>query len=160
MNRLTPLSTRAVPAAATLLLALAVSGCAFSAAHKAYLQDLQTRQIKPMIQAKAEKFDPLELSDIEYMVQEQVPDDQILYHLRRSKAVYYLSSADVERLQQAGVHSEIIDFLLQTPRRYAPPYYYYPYYYPPPYYYPSFHYYYGPYPYYYYGGGGIRGYRY
>ena len=111
-----------------------------------------------MVQAKAQTFEPLELSEIEHLVQKQVPDEQILYHLRRGKAVYQLTTNDVERLRKAGVSGDIIDFMLSTARRYAPIYYYPPPYYYSPYYCPPY-YYYGPYPYYR-GGGGIRAYPY
>jgi hypothetical protein len=92
--------------------------------------------------------DALSLWDIKALAKAGVSDAIVLRYLRDQRSVYYLSSDDVTGLRKAGVSQSIVDYMLQTPQRYATAYYYGPY----PYYYDPF---WGPpFPYNYWGGYG------
>lgn len=82
---------------------------------------------------------PLTLEQIISMAQEGRTPDEIIAEIDKSRTLYELSAEDVIRLSDGGVDSRVIDYMLEThrrflKRRYDP--YWYPYYpYPPGWYY-------------------------
>ena len=129
-----------------------------SAKKRAYLETLHTQNVRPEVYTKGASFAPLTVDEIEHLVAQGIPEDQILYHLKKSRAIYQLRPEDVDRLRKVGTSEKLISYLVNSPAKvrpyYPPPYYYGPYHgwgYPYPYYRP----YYCP-PYYYPYGGGIR----
>ena len=128
---------------ACLLALMLLAGCATSGSkHQAYLEQLRAQNVKPEVYAKAEELKSLSLADIEHMLSQGVPEPSIVYHLRKTRATYRLTTDDVDRLRRAGASENLIDYLLRTPLEYRPAYWpYYPY---GPYYYWGYPY---PYPY-------------
>lgn len=103
-----------------------------------YAETAREYEAPPAVVEKLENGRSLDLEDIERLSQLDVPNSVVIGYLRAVGDVYSLKSAHVERLRDAGVGDEIIDYLLSTPTsawrrarqvRFMRPYY--PYY--PPY---------------------------
>lgn len=111
---------------------LGLGGCAsLSEADRAALAH---GTVSPNLRERMNAFDPLEISDIMELSHKRIAPDFIIRYLRSTAHVYTLDSQDVVLLRQAGVASNIVDYLLATPSlygmRYADPgYRYEPYYY-------------------------------
>ena len=96
---------------------------------------LQQHGVSPKVAERMKYEMPLELADIMELSQKKLPQEFILRYLRSTTQVYNLTSQDVLQLRQAGVRSNVIDYLLATPSIYAmrysdpwfrsEPYYYY-----------------------------------
>ena len=123
------------------------AGCA--AIDKTERNILVQQNVSPAVRDRMVHGDILTLSDIIELSQRQVPPGLMIRYLNFTRAIYSLDKPALTRLNQAKVPQEVIDYLLETPSRFAPRAYYYPrpyysydpYYYP--YYYPASPYYYG-----------------
>lgn len=111
---------------------------------------LLQHHVSPSVYDKMMHGEVLTLSDIVELSQRQVPSSLMIRYLDSTRAIYTLDKSAMARLKGAKVCQEVIDYLVDTPARFAPrpvfyrrPYYVYDDYYP--YYAPS----YAPYPYYY-----------
>lgn len=152
MNR----SILVVKLAALVGLAAILAGCATGRNRQQFLQEFTSRGVEPSIYEKIKDNQVLELFEIEHLAAKGVPDSAIISHLKRSRAVYRLTTADVDKLRTAGVSDNVINYMMSTPTRYrGEGYYGYGYHYPAPWYYgPSWYYpYYPPYYPYHYGPG-------
>jgi hypothetical protein len=137
---------------AVALVPLLLAACGSSAERQADLAAVQRSGVNPAVYDKMVHGDDLGLYDIKDLRRAGVSDDVVLRYLQSRKTVYYLTAEDVGGLKKADVSPTVINYMLQTPRRYAS-YYpaigagfgYFPYYDPfwgPPY--PNY-----PYPYHY-----------
>jgi hypothetical protein len=62
---------------------------------------------------------PLSVTDVKVLSNAGVKSDTLIDHLRDSRAVYQLTTQDVVDLNQAGVSSKVVDYMLNTPRFFA-----------------------------------------
>lgn len=129
----------------TSLLALALfAGCA--AIDRQAQNTLVQHNVSPVVYNRMLQGDALSVDDIIELSRRQVPADMIIRYLRSTCAVYMLDKQSLSRLKQAKVCQEVIDYLLETPRLFAPRFYPRPYYdcrpwYPYEAYYPYYPYY-------------------
>ena len=54
------------------------------------------------------------VADVKALAKAGLSDDVILSHLRNSRAVYHLTTADIIDLKQNGVSEKVIDFMINT----------------------------------------------
>ena len=84
------------------------------------------QQVQPLV--------PLTEEEIIRMSKEGMPPEKVIERIRDSRTIYIMDTADVLRLHELGVPTEIIDYMLNTrikalERQASYPYYpYYPYY--------------------------------
>jgi hypothetical protein len=117
---------------AFLLLPLALTACGLSEQQKADYATVEHSGVSSATYDKMLHGDPLSLSDIKILAHARVNDGIVLRYLRDHSTVYYLTSADVTGLKNAGVSPSIIDYMLMTSRQYGNgPYGYGPYGYQP-----------------------------
>ncbi len=117
-----------------LILPLFLTACGLSDQQKADYASVQRSGVSSAIYDKMVHGDALSLYDIESLSRARVSDGAILRYMRDRATIYTLNSADVQELRNAGVSQSIVDYMLETPRMYAPvPVYPYPYGYPYPY---------------------------
>ena len=96
--------------------ALVTSGCATSPKRQAWLDGIRARDVEEAVYQKIRRWRKTELTEIEHLAKKGVPPADTLRHLQESKAVYHLTTKDIDRLRAAGVEEEVIDYLLSTPR--------------------------------------------
>ena len=75
--------------------------------------------------------DPVTLEQIIAMSSEGRTPEEIIQKIAKSRTLYELKTEDVLRLTDGGVDPVVIDFMLETHRRYIRYRYSYPYYYDP-----------------------------
>jgi len=76
---------------------------------------LEAAGVDPTLTQKAVSGDALELEEIEVLSARNAPNETIVRAIRRSDAVYRLTTEDIDRLSEAGVEDDVIDALLATP---------------------------------------------
>ena len=84
---------------------------------------MQASGVSPAIYDKMVHGDQLSIYDIKSLSRAHVSDGVILRYLRNQGTVYELTTADVVGMRKSGVSESIIDYMLQTPRMYAPDYF-------------------------------------
>lgn len=122
---------RAVAVGAMGVLAAGIAGCASLGKPPPYAAELPGYAVDPVVVAKMEARKPLEIEELVHLSSQKVPDDVIVEHVKTSRAVYQLTTEDVDRLREEGLSADVIDFLLATPglyRQYHAPYPHRPYY--------------------------------
>lgn len=136
---------------ASACLLFGLSGCATTAERQAYLDEFRSHGISSELSGKIEHRERLELEDLAELGRKSVPDSLVIDYVERTRAIYRLTTKDIDYLRHAKLSEAVIDYLLQTPENYYrqralledtrgplygySPYYGYPYYYP----YPLFH---------------------
>ena len=68
----------------------------------------------PQTYARVEQGQPLGLADIKAMAAAGITDDVIISQIRSTHTTYRLSAADIIDLHNAGVSSNVIDFMINT----------------------------------------------
>jgi hypothetical protein len=132
-----------------LLVPLFLTACGLSPQQKADYARVQASGVSSAVYDKMAHGDDLSLYDIKALTRAHVNDGIILRYLRDRQTIYFLNSADVTGLRNAGVSQSIVDYMLQTAQMYGPgiypqigvgigygPYWGPPYAYPYPYSYP------------------------
>ncbi len=110
-----------------LLLPLLLAGCVTPSSRVDYSYLESAHGVDPVLTAKMQSRLPLDVSDIAYLAEKQVPDPVVLDYLGRRRAVYQLDSSQVESLLESGVSRQVVDYMLSTSmavqRVYVHPYY-------------------------------------
>jgi outer membrane lipoprotein SlyB len=81
-------------------------------------------QQSPQTLQRLDQGRPLALADIKALSRAGVSDDIIKSQIRNTRSVYYLGTAEILELKEAGVSEKVIDFMINTPSMYghsAPP---------------------------------------
>ena len=105
---------------------------------KAAREEIEQSGVAPQLLQKMLQGHVLTLPEIEQLAQKGITETNIVKYLRSTGAVYFLTSRQVNDLQQAKVSEGVIDYLLATPRLYRDSTLIYRSYYYPPLYYPSY----------------------
>ena len=100
-----------------------LTACGLSEQQKADYASVQRSGVSSAVYDKMMHGDNLSVYDIKALARAHVNDGIILRYLRDQGTVYDLNSDDVTGLREAGVSQSIVDYMLQTPRTYAPDYY-------------------------------------
>jgi hypothetical protein len=78
-------------------------------------QEAQLRAQAPQTMQRVEQGQPLAVVDVKSLAKAGISDDLIISQIRNSRTVYYLTTADIIDLNNAGVSEKIIDFMINTP---------------------------------------------
>jgi hypothetical protein len=78
-------------------------------------QEAQLRAQAPQTLQRVEQSEPLTVVDVKSLVKAGISDDLVISQIRNSRTVYYLTTADIIDLKNAGVSERIIDFMINTP---------------------------------------------
>jgi uncharacterized protein YcfJ len=96
--------------------------------------DQQQREILarqyPQTLQRVDQGQRLTPADIKALAKSGIGDEVIISQIRNSHTVFYLNTAEIIDLRDAGVSNNVIDFMINTPSLYPPPRMY-----PPPGYY-------------------------
>ena len=111
-----------------------LAGCA--AINRAEQKTLVQHNVSPAVCERMVQGDVLSLSDIIELSRKDVSARFIVHYLYSTRAIYSLDKQALARLNEAKVCTEVIDYLLETPSRFAPRYYPGPYYVAPAPWYP------------------------
>ena len=60
-------------------------------------------------------------ADIKALARAGISDEVIISQIRNSRTVFYLNTAEIIDLKDAGVSNKVIDFMINTPSMYPPP---------------------------------------
>jgi hypothetical protein len=77
--------------------------------------EAQLRAQAPQTMQRVEQGQPLTVVDVKSLVKAGISDDLVISQIRNSRTVYYLTTADIIDLKNAGVSERIIDFMINTP---------------------------------------------
>jgi hypothetical protein len=77
--------------------------------------EAQLRAQAPQTMQRVEQGQPLTVVDVKSLAKAGISDDLIISQIRNSRTVYYLTTADIIDLKNAGVSERIIDFMINTP---------------------------------------------
>jgi len=64
---------------------------------------------------------PLGIADIKSMAKAGISDEVMISHIRNSRTVYRLTTAEIIDLKDSGVSQKVIDFMINTQSLYPPP---------------------------------------
>lgn len=103
-----------------VVLGFLLAGCA--TLNQADRDMLRQHRVSTPLCSKMTHGGRLSTADILELSEKRVSAPFIVHYLRSTLAVYALNSDDVVLLRQAGVNRQVIDYLLATPRLYAPQY--------------------------------------
>jgi hypothetical protein len=78
-------------------------------------QEAQLRAQAPQTMQRIDQGQPLTVVDVKSLAKAGISDDLIISQIRNSRTVYYLTTADIIDLKNAGVSERIIDFMINTP---------------------------------------------
>jgi hypothetical protein len=78
-------------------------------------QEAQLRAQASQTLQRIEQGQPLTVSDVKSLAKAGIGDDLIISQIRNSRTVYYLTTADIIDLKNAGVSERVIDFMINTP---------------------------------------------
>lgn len=106
---------RSYLAALTSLL-LATTGCVTSANRQAWLDGIQSKGVDEAVFQKIKRWRKIELTEIEQLAEKGVASEDILRHFQESRAVYHLTTKDIDRLRAAKVDEDVVDYILSTPK--------------------------------------------
>jgi hypothetical protein len=121
---------KSLPLLSAVLVFGLVTGC--STLDKSDVLLLQQHHVSAALSERMIHGEYLDLGDIIELSHRHLPPNFIVHYLWSTYGVYKLSSADISRLQKAGVNKVVIDYLKATPTIFYPRLY--PGYYPgPPY---------------------------
>jgi hypothetical protein len=84
-------------------------------------QEAQLRAQAPQTMQRVEQGQPLTLVDVKSLARAGISDELIISQIRNSRTVYYLTTADIIDLKNAGVSEKIIDFMINTPTQIPSP---------------------------------------
>ena len=104
---------------AVLLLPLLLAACGLTAQQQADYAAVQRSGVNSAVYDKMVHGDDLSLYDIKALSHAGVSDAVVLRYLQNRQTVYLLTAEDVGGLRKAGVSTNIVDFMLQTPRMYT-----------------------------------------
>jgi len=124
------------PLPALLACLLVLSGCATLDQNDRMA--LARHNASPALTARMAHGEPLAVPDIIELSKKGLPSLFIIRYLRSTETAYPLTVDDVSQLKNAGVSSDVINYLLSTPSIYSPRPYLNPY--PPPFPYDSYYY--------------------
>ena len=54
------------------------------------------------------------MADVRALAKAGLSDEVILSHIRNSRAVYHLTTAEIIELKESGVSEKVIDFMINT----------------------------------------------
>ena len=94
---------------------LVLSGCVSTGNREARVSAFAAYGVPEPILVKIARVRPLELEEIVAVSSQGVPASLLIEFLSQTRAVYELASADVSLLQDQGVASDTVDYLLSTP---------------------------------------------
>jgi outer membrane lipoprotein SlyB len=77
-------------------------------------QEAQLRAQAPQTMQRVERGQPLTVVDVKSLAKAGISDDLIISQIRNSRTVYYLTTADIIDLKNAGVSEKIINFMINT----------------------------------------------
>jgi hypothetical protein len=77
--------------------------------------EAQLRAQAPQTMQRVEQGQPLTVVDVKSLAKAGISDDLVISQIRNSRTVYYLTTADIIDLKNAGVSERIIDFMINTP---------------------------------------------
>lgn len=80
-----------------------------------YDAQARLRTQAPQTYTRVDQGQVLGLADIKALAQAKISDDIIISQIRNSRSVYHLSTADIIDLNNSGVSSKVIDFMINTP---------------------------------------------
>lgn len=78
-------------------------------------QEAQLRAQAPQTMQRIDQGQPLTVVDVKSLTKAGIGDDLIISQIRNSRTVYYLTTADIINLKNAGVSERVIDFMINTP---------------------------------------------
>jgi hypothetical protein len=78
-------------------------------------QEARLRAQAPQTMQRIDQGQPLTVADVKSLAKAGIGDDLIISQIRNSRTVYYLTTAEIIDLKNAGVSEKIIDFMINTP---------------------------------------------
>ncbi len=91
----------------------AVGGAIIGAALESSDRDSLQKQ-SPRTLNKIDNKEPLSVDDIKKMSKAGLSDNVIISQIQATNSVFYLSTADIIDLKNAGVSQRVIDYMIQT----------------------------------------------
>ena len=73
------------------------------------------RAQSPETYVRVQQGQPLTIADVKALAEANVSDDVIISQIRNSHTVFHLSASDIIDLHNAGVSSNVINFMINTP---------------------------------------------
>jgi hypothetical protein len=83
--------------------------------------DSQQRDWERQRALSVPQVQPLGIPDIKAMSKAGISDEVMISHIRNSRTVYRLTTAEIIDLKDYGVSQKVIDFMINTPSLYPPP---------------------------------------
>ncbi len=83
----------------------------------AYLDDQDRKTMEkssPRTIARMDRGEPLTINDVIKLSQGGVDDNAIIQYIRDTGSSYNLSQSQIRRLQDAGIHQKVIDYMVAT----------------------------------------------
>jgi len=77
-------------------------------------QEARLRAQAPKTMQRIDQGQPLTVLDVKSLTKAGISDDLIISQIRNSRTVYYLTTADIINLKNAGVSERVIDFMINT----------------------------------------------
>jgi hypothetical protein len=100
------------------IILLLLPACALIEVQKPDLAELEKRNVSAPLIQKMQKGARLNFYDIAELSTKKVSDVTTLNYLKFTRAIYILTTADVEELKKAHISDAVIDHLLSTPKLY------------------------------------------
>jgi outer membrane lipoprotein SlyB len=69
---------------------------------------------------RMEQGQPIGIADVKAMSKAGISDEVMISHIRNSRTVYRLTTAEIIDLKDAGVSQKVIDFMINTQSLYPP----------------------------------------
>ncbi len=99
----------------------AIAGGAIGHGMDSQQRDLERQRVQSI--PRIEQGQPLGIADIKAMAKAGISDEVMISHIRNSRTVYRLTTAEIIDLKDAGVSQKVIDFMINTQSLYPPPRY-------------------------------------
>ncbi len=78
-------------------------------------QEARLKAQAPEVLQRIEQSQPLTIQDVQELANAGIGDELILSLIRNTRTVYYLTTADIIVLKNAGVSERVIDHMINTP---------------------------------------------